>query len=382
MDGVTKLFECNPQCNYKVRFQGRKAVFKSCRETFDGYTIYDVIRFVNAVHKKYGTQKVPMVFKFGKVDIIDKLAYVIFECICYSLMRDYGHEVEVYLLPQSDILTEGIFSTPLLLLNNQKRDKHKTYIHKFRMDIYGKHFRRVVVGQDKQDTNYVGNLMQEIRTFLKTFDIIDEYRNPIANVIAELVGNAGEHAFSNCLLDIDVTSDYMKSKNGRKEQESFYGINIAILNFSDILLHEGILQKLQTGNLGSGRYQDLNRAYNFHKKQFSDEYCYEDFCNIAALQDKISGREDYDESGGTGLTKLIKTLQSKSDMDNCYVLSGKHCVIFKREFLEYDKEDWLGFNSERDFFGCVPNKEVLFECPIMFPGTAYNLNFVMKREES
>lgn len=84
------------------------------------------------------------------------------------------------------------------------------------------------------------------------------------------------------------------------EQGSFYGINIAILNFSDILLHEGILQKLQTGNLGSGRYQDLNRAYNFHKKQFSDEYSYEDFCNIAALQDKISGREDYDESGGTG----------------------------------------------------------------------------------
>ena len=55
------------------------------------------------------------------------------------------------------------------------------------------------------------------------------------------------------------------------EQESFYGINIAILNFLDILLHEGILQKLQTGNLGSGR-----------------------------LQDKISGREDHDESGGTG----------------------------------------------------------------------------------
>lgn len=59
--------------------------------------------------------------------------------------------------------------------------------------------------------------MQEVRSFLKIFDIIDEYRNPIASVITELVGNAGEHAFSNCLLDIDVTSDYMKSKDGRKE---------------------------------------------------------------------------------------------------------------------------------------------------------------------
>lgn len=382
MDGIIKLFECNPQCDCKVRFQRGKVIFKSCRKIFDGYIIYDVIKFVNALHKKYGNQRVPIVFEFGKIDITDKLVYIIFECICYSLMKDYGHEVEVYFLPQSDILTEGILSSPLQLLNNQKRDKHKAYMHKFRMEIYRNHFRRVIEGQNKQNTNYAGNLMQEVRSFLKTFDIIDEYRNPIASVITELVGNAGEHAFSNCLLDIDVTSDYMKSKDGRKEQGSFYGINIAILNFSDILLHEGIFQKLQTGNLGSDRYQDLSRAYNFHKEQFSKEYGYEDFCNIAALQDKISGREDYDESGGTGLTKLIKTLQSKSDMDNCYVLSGKRCVIFKQEFLEYDKEEWLGFNLESDFFGCIPDKKVLSECPIMFPGTAYNLNFIMKREES
>lgn len=103
---------------------------------------------------------------------------------------------------------------------------------------------------------------------------------------------------------------------------------------------------------------------------------------IPALRIRILLLQLIQECRTSGLSDKEWCRQNNITMDNYYVLSGRHCVIFKREFLEYDKEDWLGFNSERDFFGCVPSKGVLSECPIMFPGTAYNLNFVMKREES
>ena len=85
--------------------------------------------------------------------------------------------------------------------------------------------------------------------------------------------------------------------------------------------------------------------------------------------------------GASGLTKLVHSLQDKSEVDSCYVISGRRCVRFIKNLLNYDDKYWLGFNEERDFFHNLPRKDVTVDCYIFFPGTAYNLNFVMKRED-
>ena len=54
---------------------------------------------------------------------------------------------------------------------------------------------------------------------------------------------------------------------------------------------------------------------------------------------------------------------------------------FIKNLLNYDDKYWLGFNEERDFFSNLPREDVTIDCYIFFPGTAYNLNFVMKRED-
>ena len=249
------------------------------------------------------------------------------------------------------------------------------------MEIYQHHFRRVISGEEKGDTNYLGKLLQELDSFLKFFSIAEEYRDQISEVIAELVGNACEHGETDCLLDIDITNDHLKSVKNIPQSGKFYGINIAIVNFSNTLLGDGIKKKIEDNNFATDRYIELSHAYAYHKEHFSDEYTYADFCNISALQDKISGRPQHNLAGGTGLTKLIHSLQEKSDMDTCYVLSGDRSVLFYKEHLNYDKNDWLGFNEERNFFTATPERDVNTECYIFLPGTAYNLNFIMKRED-
>ena len=54
----------------------------------------------------------------------------------------------------------------------------------------------------------------------------------------------------------------------------------------------------------------------------------EDFYNICSFQHKISGRKDVKSTGGTGLTKLIQTLEKMSDAHKCYVVAGKKVVNF------------------------------------------------------
>ncbi|MBO5239149.1 MAG: hypothetical protein J6B50_10320 [Lachnospiraceae bacterium] len=381
MKNLNKLFEKNSKRTVSVKLTASAVIFRDRSGVFSGETIDKIIAFVNSVHKKYKGIKVPIVFQFGEVLITDKLSYVIFECICYYLINTYHHRVYVFWKPEDDILTQGVFSSPLLLLNSMDNEKAKMYPSRFMMDIYGNHFRRLIRGENSSDNNYLGNLFKELDSFLKVFDIVEEYRDQVSEVIAELVGNACEHGDSDCLLDIDITSDHIKEEREIRQEGQFYGINIAVLNFSDNLLGDGIKNKLNTNRIDTDRYDLVKRALYYHKKFFCKNYTEEDFYNITALQDKISGRLEYEESGGTGLTKLIKTLQDKADTDTCYMISGRRSVFFIRKLIEYDRDNWLGFNKDRNYLTDIPDEQIVTNCLIYFPGTAYNLNFVMKREE-
>ncbi len=375
------LFEKNPQYLSKIDLEKNKIVFTCHDENFSGFTISKIIKFINTVHNKYKKIKITLLFSFGHVILADKLSYIIFECICYYLMKECHHKVYVYWQPESNILVDGIFCSPLKLLNTSSIDNLEKFLQSFKMDIYQRHFRRLIDGDDKENTNYLGNLLQELDSFLKFFSIVEEYREQISEVITELVGNACEHGHTNCLLDIDITRDGAIKIDNVPQEGKFYGINIAIINFSNILLGDGVKEKLDKNNLGDTRYDDLRRAYNYHKNYFTKDYSYSDFYNISALQDKISGRRNYSLSGGTGLTKLIHSIQERSHFNSCYVLSGNRCVFFYKDLLNYDKNKWLGFNRQIDFFNSLPDKDVIKDCYIYFPGTAYNLNFVMKRED-
>ncbi len=374
------LFRENTETsNVRWNIKNGRVIIPFKRQRIDGKAIRQLLKIVNTIEKKFAGSKIPLTIDMGDVVFADKLTLVIFECICFYIITICKRTVYLqYLISQNDIWTEGVRSAPFLLLGTHNKEHTDKFIKKFKFEAFGNHFRKIIgPSEDKME---LSKLMTEIELFLRLFSVGEDCRDKISEVIVELVGNAGEHAKTESLLDVDVTFPYTNSRTG----EDVYGINIVILNFSHRLFGTALKEKLHSDHTpemrNSLRYHTVLNAYENHAKQFNDWYGEEDFYNIASFQHKISGREDALLYGGTGLTKLIESLEKMSDAHHCYMLTGCRVINFISEHLLYGNDEWISFNGSKDFFDNIPDKSVISGCPVYFPGTAYNLNFVMKKE--
>ena len=340
----------------------------------NGVSIHKIIKYVNYYIQRYANTKIPVLLSFSKeIEIKDKLTYIILECICYHLIKNLGVEVHILWKPKTDIITIGVNSSPLLLLNSLSAENVKKFANKFENDGYGSHFRRVV----KKSHKNLCKAFQDVDFFFKLFNSCDMVKDEIIEAIAELVGNAFEHGCSDCLVDIDVADGYRRSD--AEDGTEVYSVNIVVLNFSKNLIGDELKDRINNGKMNGERNRKLIDIYKYHNENFFDEkYTSEDFFNLAVFQDRISGL-DKGESGGVGLTCLIKSLQQRSCENHCYMLSGKRVVLFRKDYLTYNADNWIGFNNVHDFHRAKPDLCVLSECDTFFPGTAYNLDFILMK---
>lgn len=363
--------------NEKVNLARDKSIeYNFNTDRIDGFAIERFLMFLNQVHSRWRNIRAPITINLGKAAFADKLTICIFETICYTLIEKYRHYVKLRYSISSDIRTEGFKSSPLLLLGTKNKDDIQKFKKKFVMDFYGNHYRRILSGTEKSNSNFLCRLMTDIDVFLKIRNVDENCRDEVSEVIVELVGNAIEHTRSDCLLDIDITKEYKMRRTG----EPCYGINIVVMEYSKCLLGEALKKKILSNKNLNDRYFYVKQAYEKHREHFDDNYTEDDFFNIASFQHKISGSKVKITNGGTGLTKLIASLEKRSEDHQCYVLSGTRVINFAKDLLEYDENRWIGFNKERDFLNNIPNREVITYCPIYFPGTAYNLNFIMRKD--
>lgn len=359
-----------------IKIENGKVIFINTNEQFDGRSIKKLLSFVNMLNIKYPRVKMPIVIKIGNIVFKDKLTYVFLEIICYLLIKKYGHLVQVIFRCKHNILIEGIASSPLLLLNCLERDNMMKFLEKFDDELYKNHYRKIM--RKKEDTAELSKKMDEISYFLKFSGVEEECIDELSEVIVELIGNAWEHASSECLVDIDVTNSYFKEKS----VEPFLGVNIAVLNFSNDLLGDSVRRKILEDQIElPERYNLVKKSYANHANYFDDNYKETDFFNIASFQHKISGRKNKTATGGTGLTKLISSLEKRSDAHHCYLITGDRALWFRHQYLEYDEDGWIGFNESNNFIEDIPAHNTLCPNSIYMPGTAYNLNFVMKRRK-
>lgn len=371
------LFEKNGAYNVnKLKLIDKKYIYFNDKFSFDGKSIDNIIKFVNTVEKINSKNKIPILFRLGKIEIADKLTFIIFECICNYLIKN-NRRVYVEFETEKTIYTEGIASSPLLLLDIYKKDCSNKYLKTFKSELFKSKYRRVVTVEENDDPYLLSKIMTDLDSFLKLFSVIKQYRDAISEVVVELVGNALEHGQSDCLIDLDVTEEYKKDKADGK----YYGINITIVNFSNKVLGHSISEKMKNPNLLNERHSHLNKAYDTHKNFFNENYTKTDFYHIATFQHKISGRMNKESTGGTGLTSLIKRLEDYSDAYHCYVITDNRALFFLHDYLNFNEENWIGFNKEKDFLNSIPADDVVRPNGITMPGTAYNLNFVMKIEE-
>lgn len=363
-----------------IRLLNGKIIVDINNKKLDNETVKIIVNYINYINYRYGKVNIPIVFNFKHIMLLDKLSFVILECIFKSLITKYKRKIEVVMNIERIILTEGIYSSPLLILANPLKkisEKNSKFLEKFKYDYYKYHFRRVLKYEEYSNTDKLSKIYDDVAYFQECFNINYDCREEISEVIVELLGNAIEHSKSDCLVDFDIAPNYINNCG-----ESVCGINIAILNFSHVLLGDGISNMItnNTCNNLDGKYSRVKSALNNHKMFFDNQYDEKDFFIISTFQNRVSSRGDCRPTGGTGLTKLIKSIEEKSENHACYVLTGDRIIIFNPEYLEYNN-DWIGFNSANDYFNEKPHPGLLQRSSFYMPGTAYNLNFIMKVNE-
>lgn len=357
---------------HKVRMLNGKYVYTMYNSVLDLKAIWRFIQFVNSLKVK-----LPIIIELKNVRPEDKLCYILLECFCYHLISARNMKISITLKVKSNIFIAGIALSPLKILSSSNPpQKYEAYMKKFTNEIHERHYRRLITTDENQDGVAASKISSEIEIFLRTFRIEQEYIDDVTEVIGELIDNGLEHSDADCLIDVDVTLNYVKDGD---PDGIYYGVNIVIVNFSDVLIGDKIKQIYD--QIQNDWYDKLRSAYNNHSKFWDDNYTINDFFTMAAFQNGISGRSLTSNTGGTGLTQLISALESKSDAYNCYVISGNRILRFQQELLKQDSFGWVGFNSEHDFINKPPQKNNLVKSPISFPGVAYNLNFVLKKEQ-
>lgn len=344
----------------------------------DNAFIVKLIKIINFIKANYKSNMLPIKFILDDINLTDKLAYIVLECIIESLIVNYNYKVEVLFKLKKGISTAGITSSPLKYLgygNKKIIKKDELYVKNFSYDHFKNHFRRMIKYEDCCKGDALCKVYDEIAYFQKNFNISYDCYEDISEVIIELIGNAIEHTKSDCLVDFDIAPNY-----ATKQGEPVCGINISVISFSNILLGDGLKDKIINlpNNLKSNRYNHVKNALQNHIGFFDNNYDITDFFNISAFQHKISGSLSKMDSGGVGLTKLIKSIEDKAEEHSCYVLTGDRIIMFDPLYLEYDKNGWIGFNENNDYLKAKPSEKTLQKSEFFMPGTAYNLNFIMK----
>lgn len=354
--------------------------YRNNKEKFNGDTIKEIIAFIKAAIVKYGKTSIPIVLDLGRIQFEDKLTYIILECICNYIMENYRIRIIIGCSVKHNIWAEGFQSSVLPILSTGKKDDFRKFSEKYKYEIYGRHYRRIISETEWEKDIYLNSkIMEQVNWFLKNLHVERKNRDAMSEVVSELAGNVHDHTNGDCLIDIDVTSEYDK----KDSDGTFYGLNLVVINFSETLFGDGVKARLSSDDMLNERYDIVRMAYSNHKKFFKKGvYEEDDFYNISAFQHKISGRTKRYTNGGTGLTKLIRSLEESSDTHNCYMISGTHSVFFKQDYLNFNRENWIGFNDSNDYLNDGPGKGVIGEGYIYFPGTAYNLNFAMRKEEN
>lgn len=386
MQNVELLYKYNKslnikQCKKMVKLvsqinKNKYWLYNNTQKNFNGHNISDLlcsINYILSVDKFH----LPIAINLNEIEFADKLVYIVLECIYYYLINVKKRNISFNFKPTRTIKTEGIKYSPLCNMKS-----YEDFLKRFKSDYTKCHFRKLI-SFENLEPDYLNKVSTDIYYFFNHLGIIEEVSIELSETITELIGNAIEHGNSDCLLDIDITDKYYKKPDDKNEQNkegTYYGINVVVLNFSENFFSEMQNNFKSIYNI-SERHEKVYNAKKIHMDNKEDYYEETDFYTIAAFQHKISGDLKKRLSGGVGLTSLIKSLEEKADEHNCYMLSGKRSLFFWKEFLQFDKDQFIGFNSSHDFLTCIPDRFSLGFCKTFFPGTAYNLNFAIKKGE-
>lgn len=340
------------------------------KKIITGKEINELVQLLQYTVEKYKMIKFPILIDIGNTEFSDKMVYVILECMVHVLIDVYCRQVYLVYKVKHSIWTEGFKYSCI----NNAISGNSLFEKNFLFDLKPKHFRRVFTYEDYCDRDKLSVLMTEIKYFLKNNLINPQIVDELSEVLVELVGNSGEHAKTDCLIDLDLTDETYKKKP--EDSDLYYGLNVCVINFSEELFYQPLQNKMSSEDI-SGRYNNIKEAMQNHKRFFDENYTERDFYMVSSFQDKISGSRNKSATGGRGLSRLICSLGERAADQLCYIASGNRALFFFKEFMKFNKDEFIGFNKDNDYINSIPEKSVLNSVPTYLPGTMYNLSFVI-----
>lgn len=360
-------------------------VFLRKEQSLDFNFISEFRSILIGLKKFMPNQQVKVWLQLPYLKLVDKLSLTLLECVIFSFQNKTGSTVYVnYIIKNFNTATNDIQYSPIKYLSINNYSK-KSFDSSFNgISSVNSHTHRCIVTRRENNDNpyYLSKVNGDVSSFVSMYLNSGDLIDTLSELISELVGNATTHGNADCLYEISITSPSFTMKN-KATAKKYFGVNINVLNFSDIPFSLGVKEKILSLNNKKvdGRYSDrylgVQKAYEYHSNYFNTKYKEEDFWNLATLQDHISGRKGNLGTGGAGMEKLLNSIQKAAEIDNCYILTGGRVTYLHKNLLDYD--EWLGMNEEQKFIDGIPN-EVFTDAPLKISGTGINLNFIFAQD--
>lgn len=387
MKGIENLFKVELEDKIYLKKDRDKITLKVRGSLFDEKTFLNIFKKIALVKEKFDNERITLILKLGDIIFKDKAVYILLESVLYSICKENKFKLKILV---DDMQVSNIYYSPIRfsLINKYKNSiiKKEDFIRDFLKGELSVFKYRKVINSDKSLN--LSKLLTELNLFFKTYDIDEEFKEQLAEMLVELSGNANEHSLSDCLIDLTINDNVVN----KTDMHRCVILDIVVLNFSKILLGHGIRDNFKQSNkfsiasrpIDNNTFiRDLKIAFKNHEKKFSSDYTEEDFFNISTFQWRFSGRKDIvEENGGTGLTKVIEFLLNVSEANDCYVYSGTRAIKFYKELIgkiEYKNRFYVGFNKELDYLNNIPDERVIGKSLFHLNGTLYNLKFVLPR---
>lgn len=375
MEKIDKIFKNVKSINHSANSGSGKNILRIKEKKFSIESIYKMLEHLNwIIEKKLTNLKFKVIIESEFID--DEATLMLFEAIVYYVFKEYHINISYRFEIRVNVLGYELFKNSLLYKYNNKNINKENYIKEYEKNvtIENTHYRkRCINSPENAKGKFLSVTMGDILCFLRNLNIDENYCEDLSEVITEIIGNALEHSNGDCLLNINVV------KNDAKKYKY---IDVALLDIDEINFGTGIKKYIE--DFENEGYSEKNKivldAYNTHKSYFNEMYDIEAFSIISAFQKYVTTRKNSLNSGGTGLTRLIKALIDKSDAHYCYALSGNTMVRFVKSCLNLTEDGLIGFNEENNYLGNIPRKDVVLKMEYNINANIYNLQFILKEK--
>lgn len=355
-------------------------------EFFGGESVEKIRKYFKYIITKEISACVNVNIRIHSKRINDPSTIVVFETLVYKLLNhsDFNISIEFRKLEKENISYVFIKNS---LIGSYLLEKSYGAVIKLDRNVFIDSFKKNVIingsyyrayfQSGKLNNTSSSKIKSDVKSYLNSLIKDKKVIRQISEVACELVGNVYDHANSECILQVLVSSA-VDPINGK----DLKSVNMSVINFSETMLISHIKDYFDEDKFTKKQVDiSVRKAFQYHKLHFNEVYTQEHFYIISLFQKNFTTRINSFITGGTGLTRLIESLTDRAYDKYSYVMTGNK-VIFFTEMLKVSDTGFVGFNADNNYFSSLPDPNVISKSDFFLNGTLFNICLLMEEMEN